>query len=94
MIRIIDLYSIKPLDAATLARSADDTGAIITVEDHVPEGGIGEAVRSALSEHPVPVYTLAVRRMPKSGKPEELLDYEDISKNAIMGKVREIRGLR
>ncbi len=94
MIRIIDLYSIKPIDAATLARSADDTGAIITVEDHVAEGGIGEAVRSALSEHPVPVYALAVRRMPKSGKPGELLDYEDISKNAIIAKVKEMRGLR
>ncbi len=94
MIRIIDLYSIKPIDAATLARSADDTGAVITVEDHVAEGGIGEAVRSALSEHPVSVYALAVRRVPKSGKPEELLDFEDISKNAIVAKVKEIRGLR
>ncbi len=94
MVRIIDLYSVKPLDAATLARSAEDTGAIITVEDHVPEGGIGEAVRSALAEHPTPVYMLAVRRMPKSGKPDELLDYEDISKNAIVAKVKEIRGLR
>jgi transketolase len=94
MIRIIDLYSIKPIDAATLARSAEDTGAIITVEDHVAEGGLGEAVRSALAGHPVPVYALAVRTMPKSGKPEELLDYEDISKKAIVGKVKELRGMR
>lgn len=94
MIRIIDLYSIKPIDAATLARSAEDTGAIITVEDHAAEGGLGEAVRSALAEHPAPVYALAVRRMPKSGTPEELLDYEDISKNAIVRKVKELRGLR
>jgi transketolase len=94
MIRIIDLYSIKPIDAATLARSAEDTGAIITVEDHVAEGGLGEAVRSALAGHPVPVYALAVRAMPKSGKPEELLDYEDISKKAIVGKVKELRGMR
>jgi len=94
MIRIIDLYSIKPIDAATLARSAEDTGAIITVEDHVAEGGIGEAVRSALAEHPVPVYALAVRKMPKSGKPGELLEFEDISKNAIIAKVKEIRGMR
>jgi len=94
MIRIIDLYCIKPIDAATLARSAEDTGAIITVEDHVAEGGLGETVRSALAEHPVPVYALAVRTMPKSGKPEELLDYEDISKKAIVGKVKELRGMR
>ena len=69
-------------------------GAIVTVEDHVAEGGIGEAVRSALAEHPVPVHALAVRRMPKSGKPEELLDYEGISKNAIVGKVMEIRRMQ
>jgi transketolase len=94
MIRVIDLYCVKPIDVATLARSADDTGAIITVEDHVAEGGIGEAVRSALSEDPAPVYSLAVRRMPKSGKPEELLNYEEISRNAIVGKVKEIRGMR
>ncbi len=94
MIRIIDLYSIKPIDAATLAWAAEDTGAIITVEDHAAEGGLGEAVRSALAGHPVPVYALAVRRMPKSGKPEELLDYEDISKNAIVRKVKELRGSR
>ncbi len=79
---------------ATLAWAAEDTGAIITVEDHAAEGGLGEAVRSALAGHPAPVYALAVRRMPKSGKPEELLDYEDISRNAIVRKVKELRGLR
>jgi len=90
MIRIIDLYSIKPIDAATLARSAEDTGLIITVEDHVAEGGIGEAVRSALSERPVPVHSLCVNKMPKSGKPEELLAFEGLSSAAIVTLVKEV----
>ena len=89
-IRVIDLYSIKPLDLETLQKAARETKAIITVEDHYAEGGIGEAVASALSRSKTPVYSLAVRKMPKSGKPEELLDYEEISKNAIIKKVKEI----
>ena len=90
LIRVIDLYSIKPLDEATLREAASATKLIITVEDHYPEGGIGEAVRSALADVPVPVHSLAVRGKPKSGKPEELLDYEGISGNAI---VRKVKGL-
>ena len=89
-IRVIDLYSIKPLDEATLNEAAMDTRALITVEDHFLEGGIGEAVRSALAEHTVPVYSLAVRKMAKSGKPGELLDYEGISREAIITKVKEL----
>jgi transketolase len=90
LIRVIDLYSVKPVDASTLIEAADDTGAVITVEDHFAEGGIGEAAASALSGHPAPLYTLAVRRMPKSGKPDELMEYEEISKQAIVRKVKEI----
>lgn len=89
-IRIIDLYSIKPIDRKNLEEAARETRAIITVEDHFVEGGIGEAVRSALAELAVPVHTLAVRKMPKSGKPAELLDYEKISRGAIIGKVKEL----
>jgi len=92
LIRVIDLYSIKPLDQAALLHAAQATKAIITVEDHFAEGGIGEAVLGALSGHPVPVYSLAVRKMPKSGRPRELLDYEEISAKAIMAKVRSLRG--
>ncbi|RJQ53359.1 MAG: transketolase [Nitrospiraceae bacterium] len=89
-IRVMDLYSIKPIDAATLGKAAKDTRAIITVEDHYAEGGIGEAVRSALPGCPVPVYSLAVRKMPRSGKPQELLDYEEISAKAIAAKVKSL----
>jgi transketolase len=88
-IRVIDLYSIKPMDEATLREAARATKSIITVEDHYPEGGLGEAVKSVLTPSPVPVYSLAVRKKPKSGKPEELLDYEEISQKAIVKKVKE-----
>jgi transketolase len=50
---------------------------------------LGEAVRSALALTPVPVHSLAVKKIPKSGTPEELLEYEEISKNAIVRKVKE-----
>lgn len=90
LIRVIDLYSIKPVDANTLRAAAGDTRAIITVEDHYAEGGLGEAVRSAFERCPVPVYSLAVRKKPKSGKPEELLGFEEISQNAIIAKVKRV----
>ncbi len=90
LVRIIDLYSVKPVDVKTLRQAADETGTIITVEDHFAEGGINEAVQSALAEQPVPLYSLCVRKMPKSGKPDELLDFEGISGKAIMAKVKEL----
>ena len=89
LVRIVDLYSVKPVDVATLRRAANETGVIITVEDHFAEGGIADAVRTALSKHPVPVHALAVRAMPKSGKTDELLDYERISWRAIMDAVKQ-----
>ncbi len=72
---MIDVYSIKPIDAETIRAAARDTGAIVTVEDHWPEGGLGDAVLEALAEeqpHPL-VVKLAVREMPGSGTPAELL---------------------
>ncbi len=88
-VRIIDLYSIKPLDESALKQAAEETGLIITVEDHFAEGGIGEAAAAALGRHACAVYSLAVRKMPKSGKPGELLDYEGISKEAIVRTVKD-----
>jgi transketolase len=92
LIRVIDLYSIKPADKATLKAAARVSQAILTVEDHFAEGGIGEAVRSVMADIDIPVYCLSVHKMPKSGKPDELLEYEGISRNAIMRKVKEILG--
>lgn len=92
-IRVIDLYSIKPLDIKNLEKAAKETKAIITVEDHYPAGGIGEAVSTALVNTGVKIYSLAVRKMPRSGKPQELLEYEEISSNAIIKKVTEVLSL-
>ncbi len=89
-VRIIDMYSIKPIDCATLEQAAEETQAIIVVEDHYEEGGIAEAVRTCLSETKTPVYSLSVNKKPKSGKPEELLAYEEIDKDAIVKKVHEL----
>lgn len=87
-IRVIDLYSVKPLDETTLQKAAEETKAVIVVEDHFAEGGIGEAVKSALG-NAGNVISLAVRKIPSSGKPEELISYEEISQEAIIRKVRE-----
>ncbi len=91
-VRVLDLYSIKPIDEQALRQAADLTGLIVTVEDHYPAGGIGEAVASALADHPVPIISLAVRNMPKSGKPGELLQFEGISQSAIVKAVQESIG--
>ncbi len=89
-LRVIDLYSIKPLDEKTLQEAARATRFLVTVEDHYPDGGIGDAVRAALAANPVPVYSLAVRQKPRTGKPAELLDYEDISMKGIINLVKQV----
>jgi transketolase len=86
--RVLDCYSIKPIDADALRSAADDTGALLTVEDHWPEGGLGDAVRAALASHPVPVHSLAVRDMPTSGTSEELLSAAGIDAAAIVKAAR------
>lgn len=88
--RVIDLYSIKPLDIKTLTKAAQETKALIVVEDHYEAGGIAEAVRTALGYLAGKVISLAVRKMPKSGKPAELMDYEEISAEAIIKRVKLI----
>jgi transketolase len=90
--RVIDLYSIKPIDNETIQAAAEATGRIVTVEDHFPEGGVGDAVLSALAEfdeHPK-VVKLAVREMPRSGKSQELLHAYGIDADAIAGAVRQL----
>jgi transketolase len=91
--RVIDLYSIKPLDEQTL-RSL--TCPIVTVEDHWPEGGLGEAVLTALagSDERPPVAQLAVREMPHSGKPAELLAEAGIDADGIAAAARALVGSR
>jgi transketolase len=90
-VRVIDAYSVKPIDRDALLRAASEAGrTIITVEDHYPEGGLGEAVMSALASDGVKVYKLAVSDVPRSGKPEELLDAFGISARCIADKVRSV----
>jgi transketolase len=90
-VRVIDLYCIKPIEKEAFREAIGEVRSIITVEDHRPEGGIGEAVKSVLADcgKAIPVYSLAVRKMPKGGKPTEVIEYEEISKNAILKKVKE-----
>lgn len=89
-VRVIDLYSIKPIDVETLVKACKETQSLIVVEDHYPEGGIAEAVRSALIYETTPIHSLAVRKMPQSGKPEELLAYEEINAAAIVKKIQSL----
>jgi transketolase len=93
--RVIDLYSVKPVDAETLQAAADATGGrVLTVEDHWAEGGIGDAVLEALSdgEAPAHVMRLAVREMPGSGKPAELLAAAGIDAAHIADAARSLVG--
>jgi transketolase len=91
--RVIDLYSVKPIDAARLREAAEATqGRVLTVEDHWPEGGIGEAVLAAFAdadERPR-VEILAVREMPGSGKPAELLAAAGIDAAHIAAAARQL----
>jgi transketolase len=89
-VRVIDAYCIKPIDAAALRAAADATGIIVTVEDHYPAGGLGEAVLRALADRPVPVRTLAVDKTPMSGTGEELRDFAGISAGAIVRTVQSL----
>ncbi len=83
-VTVIDCYSIKPIDATTIQKAAMESERIIIVEDHYPEGGLGEAVRSVLPEKSCKIIHLAVKKLPRSGTPEELLDYEQISAKHIV----------
>ena len=88
-IRVIDLYSVKPIDTQTLLDAGKATGGrIITVEDHYDAGGIGDAVAEAVAFGGFAVRRLAVREIPRSGQPEELLDRYGISARDIVDAVR------
>ena len=94
-IRVMDAYSMKPIDEVGLKKAAEETNnLVITVEEHYFEGGLGDAVLNVFADDgKVKVYKLAVSKMPRSGKPEELSDYEGISAASIVSKVKEILSL-
>ncbi|MEV0975362.1 transketolase [Streptomyces sp. NPDC049915] len=93
-VRVIDLYSVKPVDAETLRRAAEDTGCLLTVEDHHPEGGLGDAVAEAFADgRPVPrLVRLGVRNMPGSATPEEQLHAAGIDAESIAAAGRLLVG--
>lgn len=92
--RVLDCYSVKPIDAATLRTAAEATGLIVTVEDHWPEGGLGEAVLAALAglEERPRVAVIAVRELPGSGTPAQLLAEAGIDAQHIAESVRKLVG--
>jgi transketolase len=85
--RVIDVYSVKPIDAVTLRQAARETGRIITVEDHWAEGGLGEAVLGVFADgtdEALPIVRLlAVREMPGSATPQDQLADAGIDSRAI-----------
>jgi len=93
-VRVIDAYTVKPIDAGALADAAKVTGGrIVVVEDHWLEGGIGDAVLAALAERGIGELRyrhLAVRKMPGSGKPAELLAAAGIDAGHIVAAVKEL----
>ena len=90
-IRVIDAYSVQPVDERTLVAAGVQTGhRIITVEDHYGVGGLGDAVSAAVAEHGIVVTRLAVREVPRSGKPEELLELYGISASHIVAAVHRL----
>jgi transketolase len=90
-ITVIDAYSVKPLARDTIKDAAHKTGqTVVTVEDHYPEGGLGDAVAGELSAEGIRVHKLAIQELPRSGKPEELLAKYRIDAGAIVQKVRSL----
>lgn len=90
-VRVIDLYSIAPIDRLTLLESARATkNRVLTVEDHYAHGGIGDAVLSAVGSEGVRVYKIAVREIPHSGRPDELIDHYGLSARAIVDTVKKL----
>ncbi len=90
--RVVDLYSIKPIDEQTLIEAAEATGVIVTVEDHHAEGGIGDAVLEVFADSSSRprIVMLAVRVMPTSGTPAELLAQAGIDRAKIVETVRTL----
>jgi transketolase len=92
--RVIDLYSVKPVDVKTLKEAARVTkGRFVIVEDHYPEGGLAAAVLEALADAPPRVAHLAVRDLPGSGKPEELMNAAGISaRHVVAAAAKMLKG--
>ena len=89
-IRVIDAYSLQPVDAKTMTEAGRATGGVlVTVEDHYSSGGIGDAVSEAVAPAGYTVRRLAVSDIPRSGQPDELLDRYGISARHIVEAVKQ-----
>jgi transketolase len=90
-VRVIDAYSVKPIDTQSILHAAAQThNTVLVVEDHYYDGGLGDAVLNAVAAHGARVYKLAVTEVPRSGKPEELLDAYGISARRIVEQVKSL----
>ncbi|MEK7294399.1 MAG: transketolase [Nitrospirota bacterium] len=90
-VRVVDLYSVAPIDRLTLLESARATkNRMLTVEDHYAHGGLGDAVLGAVGSEGVRVQKMAVREIPHSGKPDELVDHFGLSARAIVDAVKKL----
>lgn len=87
---VVDLYSVKPIDSLTVLRLARRLKKVITVEDHYLANGIGDSVNSVLKNENTKIINLAVNKMARSGKMEELLAYEEIDSDAIIKAVKQL----
>ena len=88
--RVIDLYSVKPVDERTLRRASKETGGLVVAEDHYPEGGLAAAVLEALADEPPRLAHCAVQGLPGSGTPAELMDAAGISAKQIAKEARRL----
>lgn len=91
-IRVMDPFTIKPIDKFSIIQNAQAVGGrILVIEDHYPEGGMGEAVLSAVAEERnIYVKHIAIPRVPRSGKPADLLNYYKIDATNIIGHIQEV----
>lgn len=89
--RVLDIFSIKPIDAKGIIKNAEESGKkIVTVEEHYPEGGIYEAVAGVIVNTDIKIWRLSVERVPGSAKPEEQMAIHHIDKHSIAAKVKEV----
>jgi transketolase len=87
-VTVVDAFCLQPIDSATLASCARNTsGRVVTVEDHYGHGGLGDCVSRALAPHGIAVQRLAIREIPRSGSPEQLMDLYGISADQIVRAV-------
>jgi len=90
-IRLVDLFTVKPIDEKTIAECASGTnGKIYVVEEHGTAGGIFEAVAGALSEHGFKLYHTSVDKLPRSGKPDDLLRMYGLTSSQIEERIRQL----